>query len=116
MICYHTTDAAEAILADGFRDATGSYMFVSLVLTGVWLGDKIMDINEGAKGEQVFRVEFADEADIQEFEIIQDGSPYREWCVPAALINSRATVTLMRDDDVEEYYQELWRARWPKSS
>ena len=40
-----------------------------------------MDINEGAKGEQVFRVEFADEADIQEFEIIQDGSPYREWCV-----------------------------------
>jgi hypothetical protein len=58
MICYHTTDAAEAILRHGFRDTTGSYMFVNFERTGVWLGDSPMDINEGAQGDQVLRVEF----------------------------------------------------------
>ena len=40
MICYHTTDAADAILRDGFRDATGSYGFSTWAFTGVWLGDR----------------------------------------------------------------------------
>ncbi|HUH70025.1 MAG TPA: hypothetical protein VLZ05_14920 [Mycobacterium sp.] len=95
MICYHTTDAADTILREGFRDATGSYMFIDFELTGVWLGDSPMDINEGAKGDQVLRVEFPDDIDLGDFEIIEDLKPYREWCVPAALINTRATVTLM---------------------
>jgi len=59
MICYHTTDAADAILHHGFRDATRAYMFVNFELTGVWLGDSPVDINEGAKGDQVLRVEFS---------------------------------------------------------
>lgn len=94
MIYYHTTDAADDILAHGFRDATGSYMMIGLELTGVWLGDRPMDVNEGAKGDQVLRVEFRDDVDLREFEVIEDGKPYREWCVPAALINTEATVTL----------------------
>lgn len=52
MIYFHTTDAAKEILRNGFRDSTGSYMFANLVLTGVWLGDQIMDIDEGAVGNQ----------------------------------------------------------------
>ena len=55
MICYHTTDAADQILHDGFRDATGSYMLANFELTGVFLGDSPMDINEGAKGDQFSR-------------------------------------------------------------
>ena len=50
MICYHTTYAGDAIQRDGFRDATGSYLFANIELTGVWLGDSPMDINEGAAG------------------------------------------------------------------
>ncbi|WP_156763351.1 hypothetical protein [Mycobacterium scrofulaceum] len=98
MICYHTTDAADAILRDGFRDATGSYMFANLVLTGVWLGDSPMSINEGAVGDQVLRVEFPDDVDLSDFEVIEEHKPYREWCVPAALINQRAIVTLSNTD------------------
>ena len=72
MICYHTTDAAEVILRDGFRDATGSYGFVDFELTGVWLGDSPMDVNEGAKGDQVLRVEFPDDVDLGDFELIEE--------------------------------------------
>jgi hypothetical protein len=100
MIRYHTTDASDAILREGFRDATGSYMFVNLELTGVWLGDQIIDVNEGAKGDEVLRVDFPDSVDLDAFEIIEDEKPYREWCVPAALINDQATVALMSDDEV----------------
>ena len=95
-IYFHTTDAADAILRDGFRDSTGGYMMANIVLTGVWLGDSPMTVNEGAKGEQVLRVEL--EADMGDFEVIEEGKPYREWCVPAALINDRATVTLVDVD------------------
>lgn len=95
MICYHTTDAAEAILRHGFRDSTGSYG-LTIELTGVFLGDSPMDINEGAKGDQVLRVEFPDDVDLGDFELVEEHKPYREWCVPAALINAK------RHDDVDE--------------
>jgi hypothetical protein len=90
------------ILRDGLRDATGSYMFVGLELTGVWLGDRPMDINEGAKGDQILRVELPDAVDLDDFEVVEDGKPYREWCVPAALINEHATVTLMTNHELED--------------
>lgn len=102
MICYHTTDAADAILRHGFRDATGSYLFATIQLTGVWLGDSPMDVNEGAKGDQVLRVEFPDDVDLGDFEVVEEQKPYREWCVPAALINTHATVTLMSDEDDDD--------------
>jgi hypothetical protein len=46
MIYYHTTDAADEILRGGFQEATGSYGFAPLGLTGVFLGDSPMTINE----------------------------------------------------------------------
>ncbi len=95
---FHTTDAAAAILRDGFRDSTGGYMLASLELTGVWLGDSPMTVNEGAKGDQVLRVEIPGYVDLADFELIEDGKPYREWCVPAALVNEHATVELIDVD------------------
>ena len=108
MICYHTTDAVEVILDHGFRDATGSYG-LSFEITGVFLGDSPMGVAEGATGNQVLRVEFPDDVDLNDFELVEEGKPYREWCVPAELINARATVTKMRADDIDE----LARERWP---
>ena len=47
-----------------------------------------------------YRVEFADDVDRGDFEMVEEHKPYREWCVPAELINARASVTLMSTDDV----------------
>ena len=83
-------------------------MFANLELTGVWLGDSPMSVNEGAKGDQVLRVEWPDNVDLDDFEVVEEHKPYREWCVPAALINARATVTLMSQDDVDELVTQRW--------
>jgi hypothetical protein len=99
MLYYHTTDAAETILRDGFRDATGSYGLATLELNGVWLGDSPLDFNEGATGDQVLRVELPDDVDLSDFELVEEHKPYREWCVPAALINNRAIVLLMDEEN-----------------
>jgi hypothetical protein len=64
-------------------------------LTGVWLADSPLDGNEGTKGGQVLRVEFPPDVDLDDYELIEELKPYREWCVPAALINELATVTLI---------------------
>jgi len=58
MIFYHrtTTQAAQQILKDGFRDATGAYLTTS-EWTGVWLSDVPLDVNEGAVGDCLLRVD-----------------------------------------------------------
>jgi hypothetical protein len=87
-------------------------MFVGIELTGVWLGDRPMDFNEGAKGDQVLRVEFPGDVDLDNFELIEAGKAagtYREWCVAAALINEQASVTLMTDDELEGMGSNIWR-------
>ena len=85
------------ILRHAFRDATGSYMLIDHELTGVFLSDTPLDINEGAQGDQVLMVEFLDDVDVDDFELVEEGEPYRKWCVPAALINARATVKFASD-------------------
>jgi hypothetical protein len=118
VICYHTTDAANTILAEGFRDTTGSYMLHDFELTGVWLADRPLNCNQGAKGDQVLRVELPDDLELREIvELDEDGNPaiggYREWDVPAALINEHATVTLMSDDELDAEAERRWRlAGW----
>ncbi|WP_078345262.1 hypothetical protein [Mycobacteroides chelonae] len=97
---FHTTDAAATILRDGFRDSTGSYLFENLALTGVWIGDRPMTVNEGAKGDQVLHIKLPDHLDLRDYEVIEEDKPYREWCVPAALLNEYAEVTLPPANDL----------------
>ena len=92
MICYHTTRGRR----HPARRVPGRHWLVRLQHLGVHRGmarRPPVDINEGAKGDQVFRVEFPDDVDLSEYEIIEDQSPYREWCVHAALINTRGALT-----------------------
>jgi hypothetical protein len=70
-----------------------------------------MTVNEGATGEQGPRVEFPDDIDLDDFELVEEHKPYREWCVPASLINDCATVTLMGEDDLDEISRARWEAR-----
>lgn len=98
---FHTTDAATAILRDGFRDATGGYGF-AITLTGVFIADQPLDVNEGCKGEDVIAIDLPEDLDLDEFEIVEELKGYREWCVPAELINSRGRLRLLTEDEVDD--------------
>jgi hypothetical protein len=100
MILYHRTSAtaAERILCDGFRDGVGPYLTPE-EHSGVWLSNVPLDCNEGADGDTLLRVELPEQA-IADFEWIEDGKPYREWLVPARLINEKASgLCVVNEDD-----------------
>jgi hypothetical protein len=94
-VFYHVTDAsaASSILQGGFRDGRGSYG-TDVELQGVWLSDQRLASSEGAWGDCVLQVTFAEHVDVSEYEVREDGKPYREWLVPAELINTSAEVRL----------------------
>ena len=89
---YHRTPYPEEIMRYGFRERRGS-----MGLTGVWLSDYPLDINEGAKGPTVLSVEIPEE-ELLGLEIQEDGKPYREWCIPAEVVN-RYGPPAVHDDD-----------------
>ena len=100
-VLYHRTgwEAAERILARGFTDATGTYM-TGEEHTGVFVSDVPLDTGQGAASNDVLlRVHIEADA-VAEFEWVQEGS-YREWCVPAALLNGRGMVEVV-DEDAED--------------
>src|SRR4051812_17399614 len=101
MLVYHRTTAAaaEAIMQDGFRDSTGRFM-TSSEHTGVWVSNVPLDENEGAHGDTVLEVS-VDESHIAEYEWIQDIG-YREWLVPAVVLNSQTTVRRLSESEVDE--------------
>jgi hypothetical protein len=98
---YHTTDAADAILRDGFRDGEGSYGFVDLTLRGVFVSALPADVSDGAKGDQVLEVVLPDDVDLDEWSIVEEVHPAWEWCIPAQVLNTRASVRLMTEDEVD---------------
>ena len=105
---FHTTNAAQAILTEGFRDAEGTYMLVGITLRGVFIADVPLDVNEGAKGEDVLAIALPDDADLDDYEIADEMGTYREWCVPAELINSRGTIRLLSPEESEQA-SAAWR-------
>jgi hypothetical protein len=100
-VLYHTTDAAEVILHEGFRDGVGSYLFARLTLRGVFLSPWPVDINEGATGDQVLEVTLPDDVTLDEYAIEEEDRPAWEWCVPAAVINERGRLRLLTDDELD---------------
>jgi hypothetical protein len=97
---FHTTNAAEAILAEGFQDATGSYGLASRVLTGVFVSDTPANVNDGAKGEDVLEILLPDDVDLGPYAIKEGRIPVWEWCVPGELLNGRAVVRLSDHDQI----------------
>ena len=117
VVLYHrtTVDGGEAILQSGFRDAKGAYGFADLELEGVWLSDRPLDCNEGAGPDEgasmLLRVVLTDETAIAEYEVIEEGSSYRTWCVPASVTNAYAVVEREVEEVEAEDDEELRRLR-----
>lgn len=98
MRLYHRTSlaAAQAILRDGFRDATGRYG-TDLQFTGVWLSEELMEINDGVEGDALLAVDIA-EGVVDEYEWIEEGKVTREWLVPASLISAHAQIKIVEEE------------------
>ena len=100
LVLYHRTggEAATSILADGFKDGTGTYLAAPHEFSGVWLSNVPLDVNEGAWGDVLLKVTLElSEADLALYEWVEEGKPYREWLVPAALINSNMAIEISRE-------------------
>ena len=54
--------------------------------SGVWLSDRPLDANEGAHGDVLLAVEIPVD-DVLFYEWVEEGKPYREFLVPAELVN-----------------------------
>jgi len=98
---YHRTTEgiATRIAADGFRDSEDYYGTENLH-SGVWLSDRPLDADEGAVGNALLRVELnIGDREIAQFEWIEDGKPYREWLIPACLIDElgKTVITEIRE-------------------
>src|SRR4051812_5952858 len=95
MILFHRTSqaAARRILRSGFRDAAGFYMTTRLT-RGVWFSDRPLDASEGAgrcpRTDVLLRIVLPiGQGKLRKHEWIEAGKPYREWQLPAALVNAR---------------------------
>jgi hypothetical protein len=113
---HRTTDpAAASILTHGFKDARGTYMTATLH-RGVWLSNVPVTVNEGAKGDALLEVMLdLPEAALATYEWIGEEKLYREWLVPARLVNAHAQVRLLTDeeeDDLPAWPGPAWPG-WP---
>jgi hypothetical protein len=88
-----TKDAAAKILRDGFRDTTSRYL-TDREWSGVWVSDRPLDNSEGASGEALLQIDIAEEL-LTAFEWVEEGKRFREWLVPAAVLNDAGTVRLL---------------------
>ena len=85
---YHVTDAeaASAIEAHGFRDGHGHYL-TNNIHHGVWVSDSPLTNQSGCSDPVVFEIDVPMDL-IADHEWIEDGKPYREWLVPASVLNT----------------------------
>jgi hypothetical protein len=69
-----------------------------------------------AKGHDLLEVTFPDDVDLSSYHIVEedeDGTVVAawEWCVPAALINDKATVRLLSEAEEDELAAQLFEMR-----
>ncbi len=83
--------------------------------TGMWLSDVPLSVNEGARGDVLLRVDLPlPEGEIVRYEWVQADLPYREFLLPAAIINPIAKVRvagLATDEAPREWWERDWRER-----
>jgi hypothetical protein len=115
MLLYHLTEHGDRILAEGFRDAEGTYLTRN-VYRGVWVSDRPLGINEvGGEGEDILAVDVA-EAVVAEYEWIEDCKPYREFLVPAAILNEHTVLRRWECDGCGAVVIDVEPAGWRRET
>jgi hypothetical protein len=95
MILFHRTNVAAQIQAGGFRDSTACYM-TDRLHTGIWFSNVPRDESEGADGDTLLRMNVPEEL-IADFEWIEEGKGYREWLIPAAIVNQFGPAVIVNE-------------------
>ena len=98
---FHRTTAknAKAILAKGFTDATGSFGTMDRY-TGVLLTSQPVDID--TIDITLIEVELdLDEDALAAYERPEKGKSYREWLVPAVLVNAHMNLRIIAGGKVD---------------
>jgi hypothetical protein len=72
------------------------------VFTGVWVSAEPLSPNEGAYGDVLLEIVELCEEDVAPFEWIEEGKGYREFLVPAALLNERGIVGVVDEEALED--------------
>jgi hypothetical protein len=100
MYFYHVTrdKNVPTIMARGFRDfarVLGCHENGKpLVVKGVWFSDKPTfegGYGDPPRGWTILRIKVPVKL-AKKYEVINEGCPYREWCIPAKLINQYEVV------------------------
>ncbi len=92
LIMYHFTsrEAADAILRSGFINNRGTYM-TSRVHEGVWLTDEAVNISQCLEACLAVELPFTYD-EITQYEWVGETTDYREWLIPAQVLNGVMTV------------------------
>jgi hypothetical protein len=111
---FHRTDHGEAILREGFRDMTGTYA-TDTELTGVWFSDVPLNVLDQIHGKDLLEITLdLQETDIADYECVSDPIPdpdtgemvnparYREWIIPASLVNEKGRLRVVDEDEEED--------------
>jgi hypothetical protein len=117
-VFWHRTNRrnVEEILKDGFRDSSGSYLTTN-TYTGVWLSNRPLtgaDCISVTDDDVLLRITLPLTLDeMAEYEWVYEMVPdpdtgelcnpsnYREWLVPAKVLNGAADFALVEEDDLE---------------
>jgi hypothetical protein len=68
-----------------FIDSTGTFL-TNHDFSGVWVSDVQLDDQSGIGNPVIFEIDVAD-SELSDLEWIEGGKSYREWLVPAAVLN-----------------------------
>ena len=108
LVLWHRTANTVAILQEGFVAARQRFITEAgddLGIAGVYVSDRPLDCNEGAargtdpRRTMLLRVLLnLSEEKIDKYEIKDEAGTYREWCLPAAMLNASASLTIWDED------------------
>ena len=85
------------ILKEGFRDGVDNHGWG---IVGVWVSDYPLGCGEGCKGDHLIGIDCRLSDEVLDFhEIKEDDKPYREWLIPAALLNANCDLRVADRDE-----------------